>query len=235
MDWFPWHYERYRLKTRHLTAEQDGIYRRLIDEYMETRQPLPNDDLALAGIARVDFACFSSASSTVRAFFYVKKKGLLNHKTCDEMLDDQDSLSTFRSERAKKAAFARHNKPNKIKTKPATSKPIALLGDATITVNNNSKQLSKDNIIKPDGVSEDLWMDFVALRKAKKAPITKTAIQAIIREAGKAYIPLEKAIEITIERNWIGFKSDWLKPEERKALIVPKKQIDVVEEFGFEF
>ena len=44
MDWFPWYPERYKNKTLHLTVEQGGIYRRLIDHYMETRQPLPDND-----------------------------------------------------------------------------------------------------------------------------------------------------------------------------------------------
>ncbi len=58
MDWYPWHYRRYKEKTLHLTAEQDGIYRRLTDCYMETRKPLPDNDLALARIAGVDIDCF---------------------------------------------------------------------------------------------------------------------------------------------------------------------------------
>jgi DNA replication protein DnaD len=52
------------------------------------------------------------------------------------------------------------------------------------TNKNTSNTSNKDNI--PDGVSELVWKDFVSHRKAKKSPITKTAMNGIIREAEKA-------------------------------------------------
>jgi hypothetical protein len=59
------------------------------------------------------------------------------------------------------------------------------------------------------GLSFDLIDDFVRVRKHKKAPLTKTAILGIEREAKIAKISLALAIEVCIERNWIGFKADW--------------------------
>ena len=62
----------------------------------------------------------------------------------------------------------------------------------------------------PDGVCESVWSDFVALRKAKKAKITQTALNGLEREARKAQIPLEDALRICCERGWAGFKADWI-------------------------
>lgn len=59
------------------------------------------------------------------------------------------------------------------------------------------------------GITEQLAEDFIALRKAKKAPINETALKGFQREADKAGIPIQRAVEIAIERNWQGFKANW--------------------------
>ena len=62
----------------------------------------------------------------------------------------------------------------------------------------------------PEDVSLAVFSDWQALRKAKKAPITATAIDGIRREAQKAGITLESALAMACERGWTGFKAEWL-------------------------
>ena len=62
----------------------------------------------------------------------------------------------------------------------------------------------------PEDVSPAVFSDWQALRKAKKAPITATAIDGIRREAQKAGITLETALAMACERGWTGFKAEWL-------------------------
>lgn len=69
----------------------------------------------------------------------------------------------------------------------------------------------KDMDNPPDGVSVNVWSDFLKHRKALKAPITDTAIAGFTREADKAGITLEQSFVVTIENNWRGFKAEWLK------------------------
>ncbi len=63
---------------------------------------------------------------------------------------------------------------------------------------------------RPDGVDEKLWADFLVIRKAKRAPVTETAIAGIRREAQRAGMDLNAAIATCCERGWIGFKADWV-------------------------
>jgi len=63
----------------------------------------------------------------------------------------------------------------------------------------------------PEDVEEKIWIDYLAIRKAKKAPMTDTALSGIRREADKAGLSLQQAIEECCSRNWQGFKADWLK------------------------
>ncbi len=74
---------------------------------------------------------------------------------------------------------------------------------------------SKNNFeiheLKKIGVDENLVNDWKAVRRAKRAgPITKTVIDALIRESQIAGIPPPDAVKICIERGWQGFNAKWL-------------------------
>lgn len=172
MDWYPFYPALYRLHTMHLTAEQDGIYRRLIDHYMETRQPLPDSDFALARIAGVDLSCFKHASSILRAFFR-QNNGVLNHDKCDEILDEQDARSKFYAKRAKKAASVRHAKTKDLCLKHAISSSEAMLGDATVNNNSNSKEKDKTKVLSKKITLEELSVDHIAQWLMEKRTIGK--------------------------------------------------------------
>ena len=62
---------------------------------------------------------------------------------------------------------------------------------------------------KPDEVTDQVWADFLQIRKAKRSPLTATAMAGIEREAAKAGIGLQQALEVCCESGWAGFKADW--------------------------
>lgn len=62
---------------------------------------------------------------------------------------------------------------------------------------------------KPDEVDDQVWADFLQVRKAKRSPLTATALAGIEREAAKAGIGLQQALEVCCESGWAGFKADW--------------------------
>lgn len=63
---------------------------------------------------------------------------------------------------------------------------------------------------KPDGVSDAVWRDFLAHRKAKRAPVTQSAIDLIAREAAKAGLSLEEVLQTCCAMGWQGFKAAWV-------------------------
>ena len=83
------------------------------------------------------------------------------------------------------------------------------------------------SVAPPIGVSDSVWQEFKTLRKAKKAPITQRAIDAITSEANKAGWTLEKALEECVVRGWQAFKADWVatkaNPADIVRLTVPSK------------
>ena len=79
------------------------------------------------------------------------------------------------------------------------------------------------SVAPPIGVSDSVWQEFKTLRKAKKAPITQRAIDAISSEAQKIGWSLEKALEECVVRGWQAFKADWVvkpNPADRVRLTV---------------
>lgn len=73
---------------------------------------------------------------------------------------------------------------------------------------------------RPNGVSEQVWDDFIALRKAKRAPLSATALASIAKEAEKAAMHIEEALTECVTRGWQSFKAEWMKP---KTTIKPER------------
>ena len=145
MDWFPWYFIIYKQDTLHLDPYQDGCYRRLIDHYMETRSPLPDNDQALARIVGDSHPNWvAMASATVRPYF-TPQNGMLYHKKCDEILNNQDKKAQRLSESGKKGAEKRHKKINDMaRVAMATPKPRSSIGDIEeIEIDKVSKIVSK--------------------------------------------------------------------------------------------
>ena len=79
-----------------------------------------------------------------------------------------------------------------------------------VTESKKTTQKSEfEMLLEQFGISGQLAKDFITHRKSKRAAITKTVLVGYQREAHKAGIPLAKAITISIERNWQGFKAEW--------------------------
>lgn len=64
-----------------------------------------------------------------------------------------------------------------------------------------------------DGVENQVWEDWLAIRKAKKLPLTKTAMAQVEAEVLKAGISMQEALKECCLRGWGGFKASWLTRE----------------------
>lgn len=70
-------------------------------------------------------------------------------------------------------------------------------------------------IDRPDDVEQQTWADWLALRKAKKAPVTATVLAGARAEAGKAGMPLEAFLRVWCRRGSQGLEAAWLRADER--------------------
>lgn len=67
---------------------------------------------------------------------------------------------------------------------------------------------------RPAEVSEQVWADWLQLRKSKRAPVTATVLDGAKSEAQKAGMALEEFLGIWCRRGSQGLEASWLKPEE---------------------
>ena len=112
----------------------------------------------------------------------------------------------------------------------AVSEHRSLSGQIALMLQNQLQSVPKIvrptvrvNTDLPEGVSEQTWIDFKALRNAKKAPLTARALEGIAKEAMKAGMSLEAALRECCARGWTGFKAEWTrsKQDEVAALLKP--------------
>jgi hypothetical protein len=71
---------------------------------------------------------------------------------------------------------------------------------------------------RPLEVPEQVWTDWLALRKAKKAPVTATVLEGAQKEANKAGMPLESFLRLWCARGSQGLQAAWLKADECHAV-----------------
>lgn len=67
-----------------------------------------------------------------------------------------------------------------------------------------------DEVQKPESVTDQVWRDWIKVRKTKKAPLTETAWIGIVNQARKAGLSIQSVLEICCQRGWAGFNADWI-------------------------
>ena len=104
------------------------------------------------------------------------------------------------------------------------SAPITSHSLEPVTESKKTTQKSEfEMLLEQFGISGQLAKDFITHRKAKKAPITETAMNGFLREANKVGLSVAESVAISIERNWQGFKATWyLKDKELQSIKQPQ-------------
>jgi hypothetical protein len=69
----------------------------------------------------------------------------------------------------------------------------------------------------PVSVNEQLWNDWLVIRKKKDAPLTQTAWELFLNQVTKAGWTVEDAIKECCLRTWASFKAEWVAPKQSFA------------------
>jgi len=197
----------------HLSEIEDLTYRRLLDWYYlhESSIPLDLNEVSRQIRMRTHSDCIATV---LQEFFERTPDGWIHHRANKEIEKVGD-----KSQKASASAKARWSKP-----KDANALQTQSEGNATqdtLPITQDTEHKKKATIVAPpEGVSDSVWQEFKTLRKAKRAPITQRAIDAISSEAKKAGWTLEKALEECVVRGWQAFKADWVATKANPADIV---------------
>ena len=198
MHYYQFNIGDYQSHTAHLEPLEDLAYRRMLDWCYLHEKPLPFEANEIARIIRLrDHA--SIVRDVLNEFFNRYGEGWV----CDRVLEEIEHYKA-KIEQASKAGKA--SAERRINARSTDVQPT----NNQEPITNNHKPI-KNTVAPPVGVTESVWQDWLSLRKAKKAAVTQTAIDGIAREASKAGVSLQTALETCCSRGWTGFKADWLK------------------------
>jgi len=201
MHYFQFEIKEWVANTAHLSLEEEAAYLRLIFFYYDSERPIPHDDLSM--VFRKCRVPEELGKGIMLEFFTMDGNlGAWTHKRCDSEIARYRAKHEQATRAGKASAEARFN------ARSTDAQPI--INHKSLTKNQESKNKKPSGLGTPDGVSDSVWQDFLAVRQTKKAKMTETALKGLVREANKAGIPLEDAIRICCERGWVGFKADWI-------------------------
>jgi uncharacterized protein YdaU (DUF1376 family) len=200
MHYYQFNIGDYVSHTRHLSPIEDIAYRRLLDTYYLSERPLNS---GVASVARqIGMREYEQEVGLVlNEFFKLTDEGFINGRADKEIAHFRGKIE--QASRAGKASAERRINGRSTDVQPTNNhKPIT-----------NNQEPKKKAIAPPDGVTESVWQDWLQLRKAKKAAVTQTAVDGIEREARKAGVSLQVALETCCARGWTGFKAEWMAPK----------------------
>ena len=196
----------YKSHTEHLTEIEDLAYRRLLDWYYLHECPIPADiDEAARQIRmRSHTECIAMV---LREFFECTENGWVNHRADKEIAKVGD-----KSEKASASAKARWDK--KKQPKDANALPSQSEGNATQDTRHttqNTKKTVATKVARPANVSQQVWDDWLLVRKKKDQPLTTTAWEQTLKEIEKSGHSAEDILKECCLRSWAGFRNSWLK------------------------
>ena len=227
MNHYPHHIGDFDKATRHLNRLERSIYRDLLDVYYETESPLT---LELDKLKRKILATTEQESTAVEqvlAEFFLETPNGWFHSRCDaEILKFQDN-TTQKALAGKASAAAKAARKQQALNGRLTDVEQTYNGTSTNQnlepITNNQEPIVKEKVsdepkpttknwlqvLKDLDVDENHARDWLKVRAKKKAELTETALKAMQREAGKAGISLDRAVQICAEKTWGAFNASW--------------------------
>lgn len=204
MHYYQHHIGDFIKDTSFLSNEEVGIYMKLIWLYYDLEKPLVNDPSLLA----IKTNANQEKVELILKLFFRLSDEEWHHNRCDDEIANYHKLLEVAS-RAGKASAAKR-KVNAIST--PVEQPLDL-GSTTVQLTNNHKPITNNHIktiSPPDGVSSDLWSDFLVYRKRHKAPVTDRVIDRLTKEAKLAKMPLSEVLETIMFKGWKSFEASWV-------------------------
>jgi uncharacterized protein YdaU (DUF1376 family) len=216
MHYYQFHIGDYKSHTHHLSLMEDLAYRRLLDFYFLHEQPIKHRDIARQiGMREHE----EDVMTVLNEFFISTADGFVSPRADKEIKQYKEF-----SEAGKRGAAKRWSTPpNGEAISPPNATPIATINQEPITTNHKPKKDSATSVACPPDVSQQIWDDWVALRKSKKAPITQTVFDGALAEANKLGWTLEKFLAEWCTRGSQGLKAEWIvkqNPADRVRLTV---------------
>ena len=204
----------YAKKAGRLSMLEHGAYTLLLDSCYD-REQFPTEREAIEWCwARTDEEV--AAVRFVLARFFTKRGDIYVQTRVEEELAGYKEKSETNKRIATEREAKRTNRSRVVSEEseteheaPPNHKPLTTNHSVT-TVTHKTRAKSAVDI---PGVPAELLNEW---RKIRKADITQTVADGLLREAEKAGISAEQAVRTCCERVWRGFRADWLRDKSIK-------------------
>jgi len=218
MHYYQFNIGDYKSHTEHLSEMEDLTYRRLLDWYYLHESPIPLDEIEVA--RQIRMRSHSDCIAVVlREYFERTADGWIHHRANKELAKAGD-----KSQKASESAKARWSKQ-----KDANALPTQSEGNAThntVHITQDTEHKKKATVVAcPLDVSEQVWSDWLSLRKSKKAAVTQTVIEGARKEAFKLDWPLEKFLVEWCTRGSQGLKAEWIAEKQQQSETVYQRSM----------
>lgn len=204
MHYYQFHIGDYRAATAHLNNEEDLAYRRLLDMYYDTEQPISGDTQWVSRRIRIDL---ETVRNVLFDMFEQTEDGLWTHKRADKEIAKYKALEARNKANGSKGGRPKNpEKPSGIPVESDTNPT----GKAT----NNQEPITKNQIKKeaqpavdlPDWLDKETWTALIDMRKRIKKPMTDHAQKLMVGKLlkmKKAGHDIKAIMEKTIVNSWL--------------------------------
>lgn len=224
MHYYQHHIGDFIKATARLSDSQAMGYLRLLWMYYDSEKPLNHDVEVLAFQIG---ATIEDTNLLLKSFFVLRETGW--HQTrCDNEIQEYRKFLDKKSNAGKASAERRKNNSStgvqQVLNSSSTDEQLTT-NQQPLTNNHKPKRESATVVACPPDVSEQVWQDWLALRKAKKAAVTSTVLDGARKEADKLGWPLEKFLVEWCTRGSQGLKAEWVAEKQQQTETVYQRSM----------
>ena len=204
MHYYSFHVSDYIHDTAHLNNDEDLAFRRLLDLYYTQEKPIPNKTHEVARRIRMGKNIDAVQTVLEEFFMYSQEHDFWFHKRCDE------TIAAYQAKAERNRAVGKLG--GRPKSNPEETQTVSKDNPNQEPITNNHKPIKEraTSVACPPDVSEQVWQDWLLLRKSKKASVTETVVKGARSEAEKLGWALERFLVEWCTRGSQGLKAEWV-------------------------
>jgi uncharacterized protein YdaU (DUF1376 family) len=204
MHYYSFHVSDYIHDTAHLSNDEDLAYRRLLDLYYTQEKPIPNRTHEVARRIRMGKNIEAVQTVLEEFFMFSLEHDFWFHKRCDE------TIAAYQAKAERNRAVGKLG--GRPKSNPQETQTVSKHNPNQEPITNNHKPIKEraTSVACPPDVNEQVWQDWLQLRKSKKASVTETVVKGARAEAVKLGWELEKFLVEWCTRGSQGLKAEWI-------------------------
>jgi uncharacterized protein YdaU (DUF1376 family) len=204
MHYYSFHVSDYIHDTAHLNNDEDLAFRRLLDLYYTQEKPIPNKTQEVARRIRMGKNIVAVQTVLEEFFMYSQEHDFWFHKRCDE------TIAAYQAKAERNRVVGKLG--GRPKTNPDITQTVSKTNLNQEPITNNDKPIKEraTSVACPPDVNQQVWADWLQLRKTKKASVTETVVKGARNEAAKLGWDLERFLVEWCTRGSQGLKAEWV-------------------------